>query len=106
MITGRIRKAGNSYVVTIPPQELKARGLHAGQLVGFEPVPVELRPVTPPRLTPDQEADQSGDLPHAQVERDWSARLERDIAGGRITQVDLDQAEAELTSGAPWTRSL
>ena len=53
MIASRIRKAGNSYVVTIPPKEMKARGLREGQLVGFEPVPLELRPAAPPRLSPD-----------------------------------------------------
>lgn len=45
MIAGKIRKHGNSYVVTIPREEMEARGLVEGQLVGFEPVPVELRPV-------------------------------------------------------------
>ena len=39
MIAGRIRKAGNSYVVTIPPTEMKARWLREGQLIGFDPVP-------------------------------------------------------------------
>ena len=53
MIASRIRKAGNSYVVTIPPKEMKARGLREGQLVGFEPVPLELRPAASPRLSPD-----------------------------------------------------
>ena len=51
MIASRIRKAGNSYVVTIPPREMAARGLRAGQLVGFEPVPLELRPAAPPSPT-------------------------------------------------------
>jgi antitoxin component of MazEF toxin-antitoxin module len=57
VIASRIRKAGNSYVVTIPPREMAARGLREGQLVGFDPVPLELRPAAPPQLSPDEEAD-------------------------------------------------
>ena len=45
MIASRIRKHGNSYVVTIPPKEMEERGLTEGMLVGFDPRPVELRPV-------------------------------------------------------------
>ncbi len=105
MIAGRIRKAGNSYVVTIPPKEMAARGLHEGQLVGFEPVPMELRPVSPPRLTPDEEADTTGDVPQAQVIRDWDERIERDIAAGLVTHADLEQAQAELAHGAAWHQS-
>ncbi len=44
MIGGKIWKAGNSYVVTIPRDEMEARGLHVGQMVGIEPIPLELRP--------------------------------------------------------------
>jgi hypothetical protein len=60
MISGRMRKAGNSDVVTIPPREMKARGLREGQLVGCGPVPLELRPAAPPRLSPEEEADLRG----------------------------------------------
>jgi hypothetical protein len=35
MISGRMRKAGNGDVVTIPPREMTARGLREAQLVGF-----------------------------------------------------------------------
>ena len=45
MIASKIRKHGNSYVVTIPREEMEKRGLVEGQLVGFNPIPVELRPV-------------------------------------------------------------
>jgi antitoxin component of MazEF toxin-antitoxin module len=45
MIASKIRKHGNSYVVTIPREEMEARGLVEGQLVGFDPQSVELRPV-------------------------------------------------------------
>ena len=45
MIASKIRKHGNSYVVTIPREEMEKRGLVEGQLVGFDPIPVELCPV-------------------------------------------------------------
>jgi antitoxin component of MazEF toxin-antitoxin module len=45
VIASKIRKHGNSYVVTIPREEMEERGLAEGQLVGFDPRPVELRPV-------------------------------------------------------------
>lgn len=45
MIVSKIRKHGNSYVVTIPREEMEERGLTEGQLVGFDPLPMELRPV-------------------------------------------------------------
>ena len=106
MIAGRIRKAGNSYVVTIPPKEMEKRSLHEGQLVGFDPVPMELRPVAPPRLTPAEEADARGDVPQEQVLREWSERMARDIAAGIFTQADLQQAREELEQGAPWAQSL
>lgn len=50
LIASKIRKAGNSYVVTIPREEMEARGLAEGQLVGFDPVPVEIRPVVRPAV--------------------------------------------------------
>lgn len=106
MIASRIRKAGNSYVLTIPPREMKARGLHEGQMVGFEPVPVELRPVAPPRLDPEEESDTSGDVPHEQVMRELEARMAADLAAGVVTEAELARARAEIEQGAPWTRSL
>jgi putative addiction module antidote len=48
VIASKIRKHGNSYVVTIPREEMEKLGLTEGQLVGFDPVPVELRPVERP----------------------------------------------------------
>ena len=50
MIASKIRKHGNSYVVTIPREEMEARGLSEGELVGFDPVPVEVRPVERPSM--------------------------------------------------------
>jgi antitoxin component of MazEF toxin-antitoxin module len=106
MIAGRIRKAGNSYVVTIPPKEMDKRGLHEGQLVGFDPVPMELRPVAPPRLAPTEEANASEDVPHEQVMREWDERLSSDIAAGIVTRADVEQAREDLEQGAPWAQSL
>ena len=57
MIAGRIRKAGNGDVVTIPPREMKARRLRKGQLVGCDPLPLKVRSAAPPRLSPEEEAD-------------------------------------------------
>jgi antitoxin component of MazEF toxin-antitoxin module len=65
MIAGKIWKAGNSYVVTIPREEMEARRLEVGQMVGIDPVPLELRPVDP--LTREQRA--VGWKTHAEVER-------------------------------------
>jgi antitoxin component of MazEF toxin-antitoxin module len=106
VIASRIRKAGNSFVVTIPPDEMKARGLREGQLVGFEPVPVELRPVAPPRLAPEEEADTSGDVAHAQVMQELEERTEREIAEGLYTRADLERAQQDIEQGAAWVRSL
>lgn len=50
LIASKIRKAGNSYVVTIPADEMKSRGLTEGQLVGIDPVPVEIRPAVRPAV--------------------------------------------------------
>jgi len=41
LIASTIRKTGDTYVVTIPAEEMHARGLEEGQLIGFDPVPVE-----------------------------------------------------------------
>ena len=106
MIASRMRKAGNSYVVTIPPKEMKARGLREGQLVGFEPVPLELRPVAPPRLSPDEEADTSGDVPQEQVMRELEERTARDIAAGLVERAEMEQARKDIEQDAAWTRSL
>ena len=36
MITGRVRKTGNSYVVTIPREEMERLNIADGDLVGIE----------------------------------------------------------------------
>lgn len=50
MIQQKLRKAGNSYVVTIPREEVERRGLEEGQLLAIEVRPVEIRPVLSPAL--------------------------------------------------------
>ncbi len=45
MIQQRLRKVGNSYVVTIPKDEVERRGLRDGELLGVEVTPLEIRPV-------------------------------------------------------------
>lgn len=50
MIQQKLRKAGNSYVVTIPREEVEQRGLKEGQLLSVEVRPVEVRPVLSPAL--------------------------------------------------------
>lgn len=43
MIQQKIRKVGNSYVVTIPKAEVVRRNLREGQLVSVEIQPLEVR---------------------------------------------------------------
>jgi len=45
MISGKLRKSGNSFVVTIPRDEIDRLGLSEGQLVSVEVRPAEVRPV-------------------------------------------------------------
>jgi antitoxin component of MazEF toxin-antitoxin module len=44
----KLRRAGHSYVVTIPRKEVERRGLHAGQDVEIETFAVERRRILPP----------------------------------------------------------
>jgi antitoxin component of MazEF toxin-antitoxin module len=50
VIRQTLRKAGNSYVVTIPKDEIERRGLKLGDLLGIEIIPLEVRPVLRPEL--------------------------------------------------------
>jgi antitoxin component of MazEF toxin-antitoxin module len=45
VITQQLRKAGNSYVVTIPKDEVERRGWTEGQLLAVQLTEVEVRPV-------------------------------------------------------------
>ena len=50
MIQQTLRKAGNSYVVTIPRADVERLGLKEGQLLAIEVTPLEVRPVLRPAL--------------------------------------------------------
>ena len=45
MFTQRLRKTGNSYVVTIPKEEVERRGWQEGQLLGVQVTELAIRPV-------------------------------------------------------------
>ena len=47
MLYQKIRKVGNSYVVTIPKDEVERLDLQPGQLVAIHIQPAEVRPVLP-----------------------------------------------------------
>jgi putative addiction module antidote len=50
MFTQQLRKSGNSYVVTIPKEEVERRGWHEGQLLAIQVTELEVRPVLSPEL--------------------------------------------------------
>ncbi len=50
MIYQKLRKVGNSYVVTIPKDEVERLHLQEGQYVAFEAYPAEIRPLLPADL--------------------------------------------------------
>ena len=50
MIAQQLRRSGNSYVVTIPKEEVERRGWREGQLLGIELTELETRPVLRPEL--------------------------------------------------------
>ena len=45
MITQQLRKVGNSYVVTVPKEEVERRGWQEGQLLAVQLTELEVRPV-------------------------------------------------------------
>jgi antitoxin component of MazEF toxin-antitoxin module len=45
MITQQLRKVGNSYVVTVPKDEVERRGWQEGQLLAVQLTALEVRPV-------------------------------------------------------------
>lgn len=45
MIVQKLRKVGNSYVITIPREEVERQHLQEGQLLALHVQPVEIRPV-------------------------------------------------------------
>jgi antitoxin component of MazEF toxin-antitoxin module len=50
MIQQYVRKSGNSYVVTIPKEEMERLNIHEGQLVAIDVTPLEVQPVLRPEL--------------------------------------------------------
>lgn len=50
MIQQKLRKVGNSYVVTIPKDEVERLGIEEGQMLAVEIQPLELRPVMRPEV--------------------------------------------------------
>lgn len=45
-----MRKSGNSFVVTIPKEEMERLDIHEGQLVAIDVTPLEVQPVLRPEL--------------------------------------------------------
>jgi antitoxin component of MazEF toxin-antitoxin module len=45
VITQHLRKVGNSYVVTVPKDEVERRGWQEGQLLALQLTALEVRPV-------------------------------------------------------------
>jgi len=45
MIAQQLRKVGNSYVVTVPKDEVERRGWQEGQLLALQLTALEVRPV-------------------------------------------------------------
>ena len=50
MFTQQLRKTGNSYVVTIPKDEVERRGWQEGQLLAVQVTELEVRPVLSPEI--------------------------------------------------------
>ncbi|MGE5620525.1 MAG: AbrB/MazE/SpoVT family DNA-binding domain-containing protein [Sphingomonadaceae bacterium] len=50
MVVGKLRKVGNSLVVTVPKEEAEALDLREGDLVTMEIRKAEVRPVLHPEL--------------------------------------------------------
>ncbi len=50
MILQKLRKVGNSFVVTIPKEEIERQNLREGQLLAVEVVPAGVRPMLLPAL--------------------------------------------------------
>jgi putative addiction module antidote len=60
MITQKIRRVGNSFVVTIPKEEVERQNLQEGDFVGIEVRKVQLKPEMSPEV-------------RAAFERSWKA---------------------------------
>ncbi len=60
MLTQKIRRVGNSFVVTIPKEEAERQDLHEGDFVGIEIRKLNLKPEMSPEV-------------RAAFERSWKA---------------------------------
>jgi antitoxin component of MazEF toxin-antitoxin module len=56
----KVRKSGNSYIVTIPKTEMQRLNLRVGQMVGVQIQPLEVVPVLRPELREAFEAEFQG----------------------------------------------
>jgi putative addiction module antidote len=56
VIRGKLRKVGNSYVVTIPRAEVERQQLREGDLVDVQVTPLDVRRRLPPDLQAAAEA--------------------------------------------------
>jgi antitoxin component of MazEF toxin-antitoxin module len=45
MVTAKLRRVGNSFVVTVPREEIERFHLSEGQMVTLEVRPVQIRPI-------------------------------------------------------------
>ena len=50
MIQQKLRKVGNSFVVTIPKAEVERQHLQAGQFVALSIIPLDVHPILAPDL--------------------------------------------------------
>ncbi len=50
MIQQKLRKVGNSYVVTIPKEEVERLAIEEGQLIEIQVTPLEVRRVMSPPI--------------------------------------------------------
>lgn len=50
MITQQLRKSGNSYIVTIPKEEVDRLQLREGQTIAIDVTPMEIKPMLSPEL--------------------------------------------------------
>ena len=50
MITAKLRRSGNSFIVTVPREEVQRLDLQEGQYVTVEVHPLEVRPALTPEM--------------------------------------------------------
>ena len=63
MIVQQLRKSGNSYVVTVPKDEVERRGWKEGQHLALELTEVEMQPRLRPELQEILEKNWEKNLP-------------------------------------------